>query len=116
MNFYHYLKASSEISIAFAKENYLEQRDLKVLDLIFLNSNNPTTCLTVNDVISTEYLGSRATVHRGLLRMRESGVIEFFNQSGNYRTKYLRPTKLAEDYFRELEKSMLDASKSSRSR
>ena len=116
MSIHHYLQAAAEISLDFIQENYLEHRDLKVLELIFINSRNSQTCLTVNDVIGTEHLGSRATIHRGLHRMRESGVIDFFNQSGNYRTKYLKPSSIADEYFRKLEKSMLAESKLLRSR
>ena len=116
MNIQYFLQVSKEISLNFMQENYLEQRDLKILELIYINSDNPNSCLTVNDVIGTEYLGSRATIHRGLHRLRESDVIEFFNQSGNYRTKFLRPSKIAINYFRKLEVGMLESAKLSRSR
>jgi hypothetical protein len=116
MSIHHYLQASGKISLDFIQENYLEHRDLKVLELIYIHFRSSKTCLTVNDVIGTAHLGSRATIHRGLHRMRESGVIDFFNQSGNYRTKYLKPSSIADEYFRKLEKSMLAESKLPRSR
>ena len=116
MRIENFLQISNEISLNFMQENYLEQRDIKILELIYINSHNSDSFLTVNDVIRTEYLGSRATIHRGLHRLRESDVIEFFNQSGNYRTKFLRPSKLAINYFRKLEVGMLESAKLSRSR
>ncbi len=107
MNFQNYLHISREISLDFIQVNCLEQRDLKILEVIFLNSFPPKNHITVNDLIGIEYLGSRATIHRGLYRLRESGIVDFFHKAGSYRTKYLRPTKKALNYYSMLEQIML---------
>ena len=112
MNFLKILKLEIEISNQFIHTNFLEYRDLRILEIIFLNSVPIDTCLTVNDIIVIKSLGSRATIHRALLRMRESDVIEFFHQSGNYRTKYLKPSAKALNYFSNLEQTMLTAKNS----
>ena len=109
MNFRNYLHPYTKLSLEFIQINDLEQRDLKILEIIFINSFPPNSYLTVNEIIGIEYLGSRATIHRGLLRLRESGVVDFFHQVGNYRTKYLRPTKKSLNYFNLLEQIMLNA-------
>jgi hypothetical protein len=107
MKLQNYLFTSREISLDFAKVNRLEQRDLRILEVIFLNSFPPKNHLTVSDVIGIEYLGSRATIHRGLYRLRQSGIVDFFHQSGCYRTKYLRLTKKALNYYSLIEQIML---------
>jgi hypothetical protein len=111
MNIQYFLQVSNEISLNFSQKNYLEQRDLKILELIYINSHNPDSCLTVNDVIGAEYLGSRATLHRCLHRLRESHLVEYFNLPGNYRTKFLRPSKIALDHFRKINVVLLESAK-----
>jgi hypothetical protein len=107
MNFYLYLKKRIEFSNVFIESNALEYRDLRILEVIFLNSSPGNTYLNVNDIIVIKSLGSRATIHRALLRMRESEVIEFFHHAGDYRTKYLKPATKAVIYFSKLEHTML---------
>ena len=109
MSYLVYLKKVTEISNEFVQYNGLEQRDIKILEIIFINSFQPNSHLKVNDVIEVSELGSRATIHRGLYRLRESEVIEFFHKPGNYRFKYLKPTKKAVNYFSKLEQTMLSA-------
>ena len=106
MNFYLHIKNSIELSNKFIESNALEYRDLRILEIIFLNSLPSNKFLTVNDIISIKNLGSRATIHRALLRMRESEVIEFFHQGGDYRTKYLKPAAKSLNYFSKLEQTM----------
>ena len=107
MKFYLHIKNSIEISNKFLESNALEYRDLRILDIIFLNSSPGNIHLTVNDIIIIKSLGSRATIHRALLRMRESEIIEFFYQQGNWRTKYLKPAPKAINYFNKLEQSIV---------
>ena len=109
MSYLLYLKKATEISSEFVQNNGLEQRDIRILEIIFINSFQPNSHLRVNDVIEILDLGSRATIHRGLFRLRESEVIEFFHKPGNYRFKYLKPAKKAVNYFSQLEQTMLNA-------
>lgn len=109
MSYLLYLKKSTEISNEFIQNNALEKRDLRILEIIYINSFHFNTHLMVSDVIEITDLGSRATIHRGLFRMRESEVIEFFHESRNYRSKYIKPAKKAVNYFRQLEQTMRNA-------
>jgi hypothetical protein len=109
MIYFNYLLKATDISNEFVQTNFLEQRDIRILEIIFLNSFKPNTHLKVNDVIEISNLGSRATIHRGLYRLRESKVIDFFHKPGNYRFKYLMPAGKAVNYFSKLEQIMLTA-------
>ena len=52
MIYFNYLLKSTEISNEFVQTNFLEQRDIRILEIIFLNSFNPNTHLKVSDVIA----------------------------------------------------------------
>lgn len=108
MSYLAYLEKTLEITREFVQNNGLEQRDIRILEIIFINSFQLNSHLKVNDVIEILDLGSRATIHRGLYRLRESEIIEFFHKPGNYRFKYLKPAKKAENYFSKLEQTMLN--------
>jgi hypothetical protein len=109
MSYIGYLQKASAISSEFIQNNGLEQRDLRILEIIFINSFEPNSHLRVIDVIEITDFGSKATIHRCLIRMREAEVIEFFHEPGNYRVKYLKPAKKALSYFSKLEQAMLNA-------
>lgn len=66
--------------------------------------------LTVTDAMSLSKIASPATLHRKLDQLREAGLIEQTFSDGNRRTKYLVPTKLAEQYFCKLGKAFVAAS------
>jgi len=109
MSYVIYLKKATELSTEFVQTNGLEQRDIRILEIIFINSFQPISHLRINDIIGISDLGSRATIHRGLLRLRESEAIEIFYKLGNYRTKYLKLANKALVYFSKLEQTMLNA-------
>lgn len=106
MSYLMYLKKSIEISNEFIQNNGMDKRDLRILEIIFINSLETSFKLMVSDVIQIKDLGSRATIQRGLFRMRESEVIEFFHEPGNYRSKYIKPAKKAVNYFGKLEQTI----------
>ena len=82
----------------------MEYRDIRILKIIYLNSINESY-LTVSDIIETKDLGSSATIHRGLYRMRRANVIDFFYKADSYKVKYLKPANEALNYFNKLEKT-----------
>lgn len=73
----------------------------KLLELIALkhNQQNP---LTISEAMALGHIASPATIHRKLDVLRESGMIYSAYEAGNRRTKFLRPTDQAYDYFNTL--------------
>ena len=56
-------------------------------------------CMTVTDAMAMSHIASPATIHRKLDQLRALGMIETMFEGKNRRTKYLRPTEMADDYF-----------------
>ena len=63
--------------------------------------------LTVRQAIGIEALGSPATLHKRLSRLRSMELIKAVGFHGNRRTKYLAPTVLALKHFETLSQEML---------
>jgi Fe-S-cluster formation regulator IscX/YfhJ len=49
--------------------------------------------MTVREAIGLSELGSPATLHKRITRLRNSGMVEAFNQPDDKRAKYLIPTE-----------------------
>jgi hypothetical protein len=79
----------------------LELDAKRLLELIAVRHFEGRT-LTVSDAMSMSSIASPATIHRKLDVLRESGMIYSAYEAGNRRTKFLRPTDQAYDYFNTL--------------
>lgn len=65
--------------------------------------------LTVTDAMALNAIASPATIHRKLDQLRELGMIDTVFEGKNRRTKYLVPTSMAHDYFKQLGNVMKQA-------
>lgn len=65
--------------------------------------------MTVREAISLADLGSPATLHKRITRLREKEMLSTLNQEGDRRAKFLMPTQRTIDYFSHLGQSMQDA-------
>jgi DNA-binding MarR family transcriptional regulator len=63
--------------------------------------------LTVTEAMALSLIASQATIHRKLDVLLEIGLIEQKFEGKNRRTKYLVPTKLADEHFANLGKAMV---------
>jgi DNA-binding MarR family transcriptional regulator len=55
--------------------------------------------ITVTDAMALSYIASPATIHRKLDQLRELGMIDSHYEGTNRRTKYLKTTDKAQEYF-----------------
>lgn len=62
--------------------------------------------MTVREAISLEQLGSPATLHKRITRLREKDMLSTFNQEGDRRAKFLVPTERTLAHFSQLGRSM----------
>jgi hypothetical protein len=65
--------------------------------------------MTVREAIGLTELGSPATLHKRITRLREKDMLSALNQEGDRRAKFLIPTQRTLDYFQHLGRSMQQA-------
>ena len=69
--------------------------------------------MTVREAIGLADLGSPATLHKRITRLREKDMLSTLNQEGDRRAKFLIPTQRTLDYFQHLGRSMQQAHQNS---
>jgi hypothetical protein len=62
--------------------------------------------MTVREAISLEHLGSPATLHKRITRLRQKEMLTTFNQEGDRRAKFLVPTARTIEHFGQLGRSL----------
>ncbi|WP_416546120.1 hypothetical protein ACHEXK_10995 [Limnohabitans sp. DCL3] len=62
--------------------------------------------MTVREAIALADLGSPATLHKRVTRLREKEMLNTLNLEGDRRAKFLIPTQRTLDYFNHLGRSM----------
>jgi hypothetical protein len=65
--------------------------------------------MTVREAISLASLGSPATLHKRVTRLRQKDMLSTFSEPGDRRAKFLIPTQQALDHFDQLGRSMQQA-------
>ncbi len=65
--------------------------------------------MTVREAIGLAQLGSPATLHKRITRLRDKDMLGTLNQEGDRRAKFLTPTQRTLDYFSHLGQSMQQA-------
>jgi hypothetical protein len=69
--------------------------------------------MTVREAIGLAELGSPATLHKRITRLREKDMRSTLNQEADRRAKFLIPTQRTLDYFQHLGQSMQQAHQNS---
>lgn len=98
------------VALTHAKEAPISQLDadeVALLQAIALKdfAGEPAK---VMDAMKFDSLGSPATLHRRLSKLRTLGVIEVEADSHDSRIKYLRVSELVQDYFARMGKALLN--------
>jgi len=62
--------------------------------------------MTVREAINLSDLGSPATLHKRITRLRQKALLSAHSEEGDRRAKYLVPTQQALDYFHHLGQTM----------
>jgi len=65
--------------------------------------------MTVREAMGVAELGSPATLHKRITRLRDKDMLSTLNQEGDRRAKFLIPTQRTLDYFSHLGQSMQQA-------
>jgi hypothetical protein len=55
--------------------------------------------MTVREAIALDHLGSPATLHKRITRLRQKELLIAFNQEGDRRAKYLIPSEKTLDFY-----------------
>ena len=62
--------------------------------------------MTVREAIALDHLGSPATLHKRITRLRQKELLIAFNQEGDRRAKYLIPSEKTLLFFGHLGRNM----------
>ena len=73
----------------------------KLLEVIAVKHHQGQT-FTISDAMAMQHIASPATIHRKLDQLRICGMIDSSHEGTNRRTKYLKPTQQALNYFNTL--------------
>jgi DNA-binding MarR family transcriptional regulator len=86
----------------------MDANEVALLESVVLRwyENQP---MTVREAIGLADLGSPATLHKRITRLREKDMLTTLNQEGDRRAKFLIPTQRTLDYFNNLGQSMQQA-------
>ena len=86
----------------------IDSKALLLLEEITVQNLDGKT-LTVTQAMVLKKIASPATLHRKLDELREAGLIDQVFEGKNRRTKYLKPTKIADSYFGMMSKAITSA-------
>ena len=83
----------------------MDANESALLEAVVLrwHENRP---MTVREAISISVLGSPATLHKRITRLREKNFLDTYSEPGDRRAKFLVPTQQALDHFHQLGQSM----------
>ena len=86
----------------------MDANESALLEAVVLrwHEKNP---MTVREAINLAALGSPATLHKRITRLREKEMLSTLNREGDRRAKFLVPTELALDYLNKLGQFMQQA-------
>jgi hypothetical protein len=86
----------------------LDSNEKTLLEEIALNWFE-NRVMTVREAISLTHLGSPATLHKRITRLRQKDLLKTFNRPEDKRAKYLIPTDQTITMFRDFGKKMSSA-------
>ncbi len=82
-------------------EGWLSPNDACLLEAVVLRWHDQQP-MTVNEAIHLQHLGSPATLHKRLTRLRKMGLLTIEHSDQDRRTKYLVSTPQALDHFHQM--------------
>lgn len=90
----------------------MDANELALLESVVLRWHEGKP-MTVREAIGLDRLGSPATLHKRITRLREKDMIGTLHLDGDRRAKYLTPTKRSLTYFDHLGQSLTQAQQTS---
>lgn len=106
--YFRFLRISHVVKIKNAVGKNLDSTALMLLNEIAVQHFVGKT-LTVSQAMALKKLASPVTIHNKLCELREAGLIESVFEGMNRRTKFLKPTKVADSYFGMMSKAITSA-------
>lgn len=88
----------------------MDANELALLEAVVLRWHEGAP-MTVREAIGLERLGSPATLHKRISRLRDKDMLSNVNMDGDRRAKYLTPTARSLSYFDHLGQSLTQAHK-----
>lgn len=89
----------------------MDANELALLEAVVLRWHEGTP-MTVREAIGLERLGSPATLHKRITRLRDKDMLGNLNIDGDRRAKYLTPTPRSLAYFDHLGQSLTQVQQS----
>jgi len=83
----------------------MDANESALLEAVVLRWHEGHT-MTVRDAIALSALGSPATLHKRITRLRHKDLLTTYSEPGDRRAKFLVPTQKALDYFDQLGQSL----------
>ena len=103
-----FLRVAHEIEIQNISVKNIDSTALLLLNEIAVQHFVGKT-LTVTQAMVLKKIASPATLHRKLDELREAGLIDQVFEGKNRRTKFIKPTKIADSYFGMMSKAITSA-------
>lgn len=83
----------------------IDANEMALLEAVVLRWHESRP-MTVREAISISALGSPATLHKRITRLREKNLLATYSEPEDRRAKFLVPTQQALDHFHQLGQSM----------
>ena len=106
--YFRFLRLAQVVQAQNTAVRNIDSNALLLLEEITVQNLDGKT-LTVTQAMVLKKIASPATLHRKLDELREAGLIESVFEGMNRRTKYLKPTKVADSYFGMMSKAITSA-------
>jgi len=106
--YFRFLRVAHEIEMQNISVKNLDSTALMLLNEIAVQHFVGKT-LTVSQAMALKKLASPITIHNKLCELREAGLIDQLFEGKNRRTKFLKPTKIADSYFGMMSKAITSA-------
>jgi hypothetical protein len=90
VNYFHFLKLSSKVDSIFQLKEFSPSKKALFQEIFQAWFNESP--LAVREAMALSHLGSPATLHKRIARLRELKLVEAVYQIGDKRTKYLHPS------------------------
>lgn len=107
-DYLNFLKIKHYLEDSFIEKMMIDRRSIRLLEYITIE-NLISQKVTVSQVINIERFGSPATIHRSLLKLRDSHLLFFAHKENNFRSKYPTATKITMAYFKILNDAMINS-------
>jgi len=102
--FFRFLKLTQEVNRKLLDSELTPRENHLLQEVVLCYFEN--RALTVRQALALDELGSPATLHKRIKRLRHAGLLSFKQEDTDHRTKYLIATPLATLHFERIGEAM----------